>query len=208
MAYAYACFISYKRPPKRAAQPAIPGAKPPDKHLWLEFAEAFQVKLDKYLNTQVGSYRDEALRPGADYPRELATSLCKSMCMVALVVPEYFESKWCKTEWEAMETFEQARLGGGKHGLIIPVICTGEPELLKPKFGPRQAVDLRGIVSPAKQLSSIKSLEKIQSVANQINDLARNLAASDFDCDNFAREIKIGLDGVTPEIEEPSPFRR
>src|SRR5215470_13136600 len=182
MAYEHACFISYKRPPKRAAQPAALSAKAPGNHLWLEFAEAFQIRLDKYLTTHVGSYRDEALQPGTDYTTDLANNLCKSMCMVALVVPEYFESKWCTAKWSAMEDFEKVRLGPGKHGLIFPIICTGDPELLKPRFGPRKEVDLREIVSPSRQLSSIRSLTKIQSVANQINALAKTLPAPDMDC--------------------------
>src|SRR5207249_4861575 len=91
MPYAYACFISYKRPPKRTvpAEDVAP-ARPPKPHIWLQFAEAFQIQLDQFLTTHERSFRDDALAPGTDYPRGLAKNLCRSRCMVALVVPEYF----------------------------------------------------------------------------------------------------------------------
>jgi TIR domain len=206
MTYQNACFISYKRPPQRSHRHLSLG-KPTPKHLWVEFAEVFQEKLDKYLTTNFPSFRDEHLQPGADYPRELAVNLCKSVCMVALVVPEYFESSWCKAEWMAMASWEEKRVGKGRAQLIFPVICTGEADMLRERFGPRLDVDLRHIVSPVKQMNSINTLRKIRGIAERINSLAKTVPPPDIDCDTYSLGI-VGPDVNTPEVSEPSPFRR
>src|SRR6516165_6766347 len=170
MDYDYACFISYKRPPK----PVYPsGVTPPKatKHIWLQFAEAFEEKLSPYLTTRIGIFRDEYLQPGIDYQKQISQSLCRSVCMVALVVPEYFESKWCVAEWLAMQDLEEKRLGRGKQELIIPVVCVGEFETLENYLGTRlaKAFDIRNIVSPSRQLNTLTNLRKIEAIARMIN---------------------------------------
>jgi len=206
MSYRYSCFISYKRPPQRLGRRQVTLGKLPPKHLWLEFAEAFQYRLDQYL-TVIPSFRDDHLQPGDDYPRELATSLCQSACLVALVVPEYFESAWCKTEWAAMASWEKIRTGNERAQLIFPIICTGDPSVLRPKFGSRLDIDLRDIVSPTKQMSSIKTLTKIRSIAEKINSLAKTLPSPLVDCDAYSFGV-VGPDVSTPEFGELSPFGR
>jgi hypothetical protein len=205
MAYKHACFISYKRPPRRLTQGQTLLGRPRSRHLWIEFAEAFQETLDKYL-THLPSFRDQHLQPGDDYPQELATNLCKSVCMVALIVPEYFESAWCRAEWRAMELWEEKRHEKGRAQLIIPIICTGDPNLLEAKIHPRQAIDLRYIVSPNRQMSSIRTLTTIRDVADKINNLAKILPVVDIDCEAYSLGA-VGSDLSTPEFREPSPFR-
>jgi hypothetical protein len=100
MAYKYACFISYKRPPNWLSQAGALGAPAP--HVWSDFAEAFQQRLNYYLTTPVPSFLDVKLQPGTNFRETLAQNLCHSFCMVALVVPQYFESPWCNAEWNAM----------------------------------------------------------------------------------------------------------
>jgi len=86
MAFSVACFISYKRPPTLLNPPTLL-PRPAGKHLWLQFAEVFEAKLAGFLNTNIPIFRDVSLQPGLDYPREFARNLCRSVCMVALVVP-------------------------------------------------------------------------------------------------------------------------
>src|SRR5215217_7028588 len=170
MAYANACFISYKRPPQWGNN--FPGPAPARqlRHLWLEFAETFQDRLNQVLSTSIPSYRDSAIDPGQPYPQVLSKNLCQSICMVALLVPEYLESSWCKAEWKAMEKLEQERLGGGQQGLIIPVIFRGDPKRLQAFFGTREAVDLRSVVDPSTQLRLISNRRKIEAIAAKISD--------------------------------------
>jgi len=197
MAYSFACFISYKRPPERNDGP---DTKPP---IRLQFSRAFQKLLDQFLDTNVISFRDEDLPPGARYPAALSQNLCRSMCMVALVVPEYFESSWCMAEWNAMATFEKKRLGPNKHGLIFPVTCGGNPATLRPLYSPYQdAGDFRDIVAPVKQLDSVRSRKKIKLIADQINYLAKSLPPPE--CDNFS--LNLGPEEINPRIKEPATF--
>ncbi len=208
MGYSFACFISYKRPPRLVTPPnVLPGPQP--KHLWLQFAEAFESQLKTFLNLHIPVFRDEYLRPGTEYPGEFARNLCKSVCMVALVVPEYFESRWCRAEWEAMKSLESGRLGAGKVGLIIPVICVGDRAALEPFFENRQGFDLAGIVSPARQLNSVRNRAKIQSIADIINRYSRSLTGPAMDCDAFSLKMgpdEMKRDEIAPRIAEPSPF--
>jgi hypothetical protein len=206
MSYTNACFISYKRPPQRVHQRSTLQG-PRYRHLWAEFADAFQRKLEGVLSTHLPVYRDDRLSPGDPYPQTLAENLCKSVCMVALIVPEYFESAWCTAEWTAMESFEQKRLGrGATNQLIFPVICTGDPIMLRPKFGRRQEVDLRYIVNPATQLNSVRARNEIIKIATKIDGLIRTIPSADIDCDDYS--LNVGSDISSPQVTEPSPFER
>jgi hypothetical protein len=172
----------------------------------MQFAEAFERKLEQFLTADIPIFRDEYLAPGSDYPAELLRNLCKSVCMVALVVPEYFESSWCCAEWKAMQGYEQDRLGRDKHGLIIPVICGGDPTILERFIGPHQHVELRYIDNPARELSNKPNLRKIREIADTINQYARMLALKPpvIDCDALA--VGLGPEQIIPAVSEPSPF--
>jgi hypothetical protein len=85
-------------------------------------------------------YRDDGLRsvPGAHYPVELSRNLCRSVCMIAILVPEYFESSWCKAEWDAMVKLERERVADpGTGGFIIPILFRGDKEKVAEFCGPR-----------------------------------------------------------------------
>ena len=88
----------------------------------MEWAEELQKRLVKFLTIGLQPYRDDQLRskPGVDYPVELSRQLCRSVCLLAILSPEYWESNWCCAVWKAMEKLEAKRLPG-KCALIIPV---------------------------------------------------------------------------------------
>jgi hypothetical protein len=200
MSYVYACFISYKRPPKRV-YPA--GVTPPKqaKHVWLQLAEKVQELLDSYLTLRYPTFRDENLNPGTDYPQKISEYLCSSMFMVALIVPEYFESNWCQAEWEAMEALEKQR---GVTDLIIPVICDGDPEELKAHIGNRNYVDLRSVAWLIRIFNYQTNKTKLYQIAQMISTKGKALPVPAFDCTKF--NIAVGLELITPKIPEPSPF--
>ena len=74
MSYDYACFISYKRPPKPVYPSGVVPRKP-GKNLWLLLAEKFEEQLDAFLETRIRVFRDNLLEPGSDYPRYLKESM-------------------------------------------------------------------------------------------------------------------------------------
>jgi hypothetical protein len=200
MTYTYACFISYKRPPKRL----YPGGVVPpkaEKRIWLQLAEAFQKKLDAYNPSPHPSFRDEILETGRNYSRDISRSLCGSMVMIALIVPEYFESNWCLAEWQAMEDFEQGR---GESNLIIPIICDGNPEELEQHIGKRKYFDMRNVIGPARQLDNVQNRKIISQIAARIRELEKRLSKPHVDCSEY--QLAVGPEALTPKVPEPSPF--
>jgi hypothetical protein len=207
MAYSNACFISYKRPPQNMNLRAAAARSSP-KHIWLEFVEKFEQLLTSRLTTPLNRiFRDDDLDsdPGKPYPDGLSTNLCRSVCMVALLVPEYIESSWCVAEWKAMEGLEAKRLNG-QLGLIIPVIFQGKKEDLTELFGKRQCIELSGLLSPSRELNKKENLKKITDIANTINRYVKKFATAQAECDGF--RIPVGAEENTPKIVEPSPFQR
>ena len=113
--YLHSCFISYKHPP---AADSLPAAG----HFRLNFVEAFEERVNYYRQIALTTYRDVRLRAagGVHYPVELARSLCRSVCMIAVLSPDYMESAWCRAEWQAMEDLEQNEKLTGWTGASYP----------------------------------------------------------------------------------------
>jgi hypothetical protein len=98
----------------------------------------------------------ERLRGGDFYKEALSLALCKSVCMIMIFTPTYFDPnhKFCTREFKAMEILEKRRLGllegqiEEPHGLIIPIILRGEnylPQFIKQK---RQYYNFEGYIRP------------------------------------------------------------
>jgi hypothetical protein len=206
MPYKFACFISYKHPPRRMASPWPPPRRVV-KHWWTEFADAFQEELDSFISLPISSFRDAALTPGTKYPRELSENLCLSLCLVALVVPQYFESAWCVAEWNAMAAFESTRVGGRRLPLIIPVLFGGDQSELEPYFGGRTPTDLRGLSAPGRQLRNPRNRDKIKAIAEIINKMEERLRGTGpTECDQFS--LGLGPEDLTPLFPQASPLAR
>ena len=134
--FEHACFISYKHPPPAA----------PEHNFYTEFVRALRERLEFYLPTNIRTFLDEDADPGAAYPIDLAQKLCKSVCFVAVLTPEYLDSNWCQAELDAMTGFETKRLGNGQMGLVIPVVLRGDVRQWESIFR-RKSVDQSSSVS-------------------------------------------------------------
>jgi hypothetical protein len=139
--FKHACFISYKHPPREASGP----------NFYQDFVRALRERIEYYLQTKIRTYLDEDADPGTSYPTELSQSLCQSVCLIAVLTPDYFDSSWCKAEWEAMIKLEEKRLG--KAGLIIPVVLRGDVKQWESAHK-RKPFDLR--VDVTSQLKGVK----------------------------------------------------
>jgi hypothetical protein len=192
MSYANACFISYKNPPIES-------------HVAREFVDTLVETLEYYLVSPIRVYCDTALRtrPGIAYPAELSSQLCRSVCMVAVLTPEYIESSWCMAEWHAMESLERQRLRNNQ-GLIIPILFKGSREMFEPAVSGRTIMDFNGLLKPSRQLSKLSNLKKIQDMAVYIDNYVKALRAQVPNCVGF--KIPVGADQITLKIQEPSPF--
>jgi hypothetical protein len=194
--FEHACFISYKHPPKTASYD----------HFYREFVEAFRERLDYFLATEIRVYLDLDADPGSSYPTELSQKLCKSVCMVAVMVPEYRESSWCQAEWEAMKKLEAQRLGPGQIGLIIPIALRRTADewnsVLK-----RKPVDFSKVSVPKSQLKSAKHSEKIKAIAEIINNFVQQVTDTCVDCNTFAFPVGHEVLESDPTFTDPNPFK-
>ena len=142
---------------------------------WVEFVEALEERIQFYLTVNRSIYRDKDLRskPGIPYPQELSTQLCESVCMIAVLVPDYQESSWCKAEWKAMEELEQQRLDKPeRRELIIPVLVPILVALISVWAGDRYGF------KRAKRLKSFEMrAEWYRSVIRQLSRFDTELAA-------------------------------
>jgi hypothetical protein len=191
--FEYACFISYKHPPKTAR----------DGHFYLEFAEEFRKRLEYYLSTSIRTYIDIDADPGSSYPEDLPAKLCKSVCMIAVLVNEYPDSSWCRAEWDAMERLEKLRLNG-KRGLIIPIALRREPRDWENLFK-RKPVDFSKISVPS-QLLTAKQSEKIQKIAELISSLVNRVDKTCADCGSFNFALGVEELNGTPTFVDPNPL--
>ena len=193
--FKHACFISYKHPPRGASE----------NHFYKWFPQAFCERLNEYLSSDIRAYIDSKADPGSSYPMELSEALCNSVCMVAILVPEYLESNWCQAEWEAMARLEEKRLGKGKVGLIIPIALkrtVGEWEhLLKRKPIDFSRVFIKG------QLKQVKPTEKIIEIADIINNWVAQLNETCENCDGFLLPVEGEVMSSQPTFKDPNPFK-
>jgi hypothetical protein len=122
MPFEHACFISYRHS-------RVPGVQ----KTYETFRDALDNQVGLYLPIRV--YLDTGRISGGDFfNKELAFALCRSVCMISLYVPYYFDTNqtYCAREYQAMVRLEKQRLlampkdAQGK-GLIIPIVIRGTP---------------------------------------------------------------------------------
>jgi hypothetical protein len=196
--YVHSCFISYKHPP-------VYDNADTSRHFWMEFITTFQAKLGAFMTLGLPMYRDDQLQsvPGAGYPTVLSQNLCRSVCMIAILVPEYMESSWCQGEWKAMEKLERERAADpGIGGSIIPILFRGDKAKAAEFCGPRVLLDFRHIAKPSIQLNTIDSRVRIEDIARRIAQLANY--PSPTDCSTF--NIAVGAEVVDPGHDDPDPL--
>ena len=189
--FEHACFISYKHPPRTG------------RHFYREFVEALKERLEYYLAANIGTYVDFDADPGSAYPQELSRHLCKSVCLVAVLVPEYADSDWCKAEWKAMEHLEEKRLGTSK-GLIIPIVLKRTPAEWEALYK-RKPVDFSKVSIPG-QLKSATNSDKIKRIADIINNYVGKVPDPCLDCTNFMLAVEEDKLSSPPTFADPDPF--
>jgi len=192
--FEHACFISYKHPPKTAR----------NNHFYKEFVEVFRDRLEFYLSTNIRTYVDVDADPGSSYPTELSKSLCKSVCMIAVLVPEYPDSNWCWAEWQAMEKLEALRLKGAR-GLIIPIALRRTAAEWNALLQ-RKPVDFSKVSVPKLQLRSIANSKKIKDIADIIINFVQQITDTCEDCANFQFTVGVEQLNTTPTFKDPNPF--
>ena len=131
MAFEYSAFISYRHGRYKLAHKIIN-----------DLFEAISSELELLRTEKVFIDRGR-MKGGAFHEKVIAEALCKSVCMIVVFTPTYFNKDfpYCAREFRAMELMEKQRLlllhgtRESVNGLIIPIVFRGDvPEALKPRF--------------------------------------------------------------------------
>lgn len=185
-----------------------------------QLVEALDSSLDPYLKQK--AWIDKArLEAGHLYNEAIAHDLCESVCLVAVLVPRYFESDYCRREIEAMSRIEAQRfdrLGAppGNRGLIIPILLRGAgDDLPEPIRGHRHYCDFSDFTTANARIVRNRAFnEKIEGIARFVFELHKSLAGAapaPGECDGFslpssAEAARWGPS--TPRAPEPLLFRQ
>ena len=126
MAFEFCCFISY---PHGQQDVLVPIVK--------DFVEGLETELGALTRQPI--WFDRSLRGGSLIDPAISTGICKSVCMIMIYTPLYFDKEhtYCAQELKAMQDLELQRvkhLTDRSNGLIIPIILRGKkkfPETMK-----------------------------------------------------------------------------
>ncbi len=199
--YGYHCFISW------------PHTKSTDVS---DCARNVKKLIEEYLAISVPNPRvflDETGIPGgAEWQETLRHVLCKSVTMIAICAPIYYDPshKWCGLEWAAMDMLSQKRLVGERVKAVIPIIIRiREDEPLPDAISRLQYFDFSSITTVGKRYyKTSECREKIKKIVNHIDDIASILAnrQAGTDCENFEIPPESAFAGYQVK-RQPAPFR-
>lgn len=209
MNFEYSCFISYRHDQGEVFDTFMD-----------QFLKALQSELKMLLDIDIFKDR-EKLITGSILDKNLAKALCKSVCMIFIYTPKYFnrEKTYCAREFLLMKNIEKNRFSKVAkpqlNSFIMPVVLRGKDNF------PSAIFENEPIYADFEKFTLVDSREisrnpdfypEIQNIAKQIQ--ARHSEFSDTDpdddCNNleFADEntVKSWLNTVVI-AKQKMPFR-
>lgn len=182
----YACFISYRRGG---------GQRNPYTRIFLEkLKKNLTYELYPYLEDDINQiYIDEdEINPGDLFNRNIAESLCRSVCMICILIPRYFSqsSLYCTKEFIGMEKIERSRFKQLNHsnpdkGYIIPLVLGDLERIPKSISSNRQCVNFTDIIHDGKgdlNIDMSKFMNTIRAIAKHIDARYRELTKLEDPC--------------------------
>jgi hypothetical protein len=203
--FQFACFVSYRHPEG-------------------ELGKRFVEDLCKGLADEIEQYGrkvcidSDRLQGGHLYNEALASSLCRSACMVLVFAPNYFDPlhPYCAREFHAMEKLEQQRLEllpplKRDAGLIIPIVLRGlkrMPEVLR---GRRQFWDFSKFTLAETELSKNPAYaDTLRKIAEYVDERARDVEDATQDpcacCETFALPTEADVEELLRATARPAAF--
>jgi TIR domain len=110
MAYQYDVFISYK-----------------NHHVTNHWVIKFEERLSYWLTQSMGGYKPniffdkDTIEIGSIWPNKLRNGLKFSKIILCIWTPEYFNSKWCLSEWHSFEERERQFNLNAAYSLVYPI---------------------------------------------------------------------------------------
>jgi hypothetical protein len=180
--FKYACFISYRDVSAQIAK---------------EIKEILSAEFEQLLEEKVREvYLDkERLKGGVLFNKKLAEAICRSVCMVVIYAPVYFnrDKTYCAKEYQAMEKLEAERqklLGAGGNGLIIPIVIRGWDKVPAQIRETRTLYNFEGFCQGGRRLVKTRDCyrrlrEIAEYIAERYWDWEQKGAAAARDCSKF-----------------------
>lgn len=218
MGFEYSCFISYSHNPGNLTERLI-----------TDLYNALKNEIAACMRDTKIFIDCDRIKGGEFYDPKLSMALCKSVCMIMVYTPTYFDKvhTYCAKEFKAMEKIEKRRLELlGKHqedstGLIIPLIVRGEryfPEFIREN---RRYYNFNDYIMPRCKSDNVFCTrrgyaKKIQEIAEYVFENYQNLGPkwnTSKECRNFQlpsdKEVSSWLDSLTINCPETTlPNRR
>jgi len=118
MTFAHSCFVSYRHSDRDRTRKFI-----------AELVDALDDCTDQTM--PISAFHDAArLKAGFKFNLAITKALKESVCLIAVLSPEYFQSDYCRREYMGMIEIEAMRrektgLPAQEKGLIIPILVWG-----------------------------------------------------------------------------------
>jgi hypothetical protein len=130
--YEHYCFISYPH-----------GKRCDVVQLAHSLAEGIRRELRNYTDdAEKLVFIDVDVPGGTDWEERLRLALCRSVTMIAVCAPIYYEHAWCGREFNGMLSLHQTRLSGASITPIIPMIVRKSADPLPEAIQRIQYLDL------------------------------------------------------------------
>ena len=185
MPFEYSCFISYTT-----------GQRALMRRIVTDLDEALSNELDA--RTAAPAFLARERLEGGNFQEEvISQALCKSVCMIMLFTPRYFnpEATYCAREYVAMENLEKERFaragikGDATNGLIIPVIFRGWEHFPTEIKKRRQCYDFKSFTMADRRMSKHrKYADEIVRMATYVHERCLTFQAQDAlfsECEEF-----------------------
>jgi hypothetical protein len=120
-------------------------------------------------------YIDRAMERAVHWPSSLQRALLRSKIMLQVLAPPYFESDWCRAEWQSMRARQEA-LGltsvDAPQGLIYSLLY-GDSDTFPSAAREVAWVDFKDFANPD---MAFQKTEKYAAFHWKVRDVARDLA--------------------------------
>lgn len=203
LGYEYHCFISW---PHNKIDPRLQS-----------FVKRVKEELEKELSNQILEPRIfldlHDIKVGEVWSSRLYSSLCKSMAMVAICTPMYYESEWCSREWTMMSDLSRKRLPRERHlSNILPIII--KRNSYKADDLPEEVLDLQYIDFSAYLIQGNAFFEEeffkesMDKIIYQIEKIAEiiDTNTTPADCDDIKFPTNLAFNGYKRKPQR-APFR-
>jgi hypothetical protein len=163
------------------------------------------------LNPPVRIFKDRPeIRTGDEWRLKLGNALQSSICLVPILTASYFQSAWCKAEWEAFVRRERS-VGlpskGNPRGLIAPVKF-GDGDHFPRHAMSRQIFDMSDWAYPS---PALKESREYLDFMRGIRDFTQDLATrhSPLMTPPPMKRVRLALPGAAPrKLRVPMPRYR